>query len=52
MEKKNYTAPKVIRVKLVVKNAILAVCHSSTDLAPYTEPFTCQVTSGCYTTAP
>jgi hypothetical protein len=48
MEKKNYTAPKVIRVKLVVKNAILAVCHSSTNLTPYSAEFSCSVAIGCY----
>jgi len=52
MERKKYTAPKAIRVKLVVKNAILAVCHTSTNSTPNEEPyFNCVVVSTCYTQA-
>jgi len=49
MEKKYYTAPKVIRVKLVVKNAILAVCHSSTSTAPSEEPYFSCTLAACLT---
>lgn len=36
MNKKPYEAPKVKKVKLEVKNAILATCHSSPSMTPAT----------------
>jgi len=50
MEKRNYQKPEIVRVQLVVKNAILAVCHSSPlGLSPKEEPANnCQMTVGCY----
>lgn len=32
--KKNYEAPKVQKVQLVIKNAVLGVCHASPNLTP------------------
>jgi len=32
--KKSYAAPKVTRVSLVVKNAVLGTCHSSPVMTP------------------
>ena len=53
MSKKEYRAPEVRKVKLQVKNAILAVCHTSPEQAPrggmpgaYTTP--CNLTPGCF----
>lgn len=34
MQKKNYEAPKINRVKLEIKNSILSVCHSSPNMTP------------------
>lgn len=50
MKKKDYESPKITRVKLEVKNAILAVCHSSPNMAPGPpdEEDPCWVTIGCY----
>ncbi len=33
-QKKKYEAPKVSRVKLVVKEAVLGTCHASPVLTP------------------
>lgn len=38
MEKKIYSAPKVKRVDLAVKNAVLDTCHSSTTNAAAGNP--------------
>ena len=32
--KKIYLAPKVLKVQLVIKNAVLGVCHASPNLTP------------------
>jgi len=34
LTKKVYQAPRVVKVQLVVKNAILGVCHASPNLTP------------------
>jgi hypothetical protein len=34
MKKKRYEAPAIRKVRLVVENAVLAVCHSSPNLNP------------------
>lgn len=34
LTKKEYQAPKVTKIKLVVKNAILGTCHASPNLTP------------------
>ena len=34
MNKKNYEAPIVRKVKLEVKNAVLSVCHTTFDNTP------------------
>lgn len=33
-EKKIYQAPKIQRVQLVIKNAVLGTCHASPNLTP------------------
>lgn len=49
VEKKPYEAPAVTRVHLVIKNAVLAACHSSPNLAPKSAPdWNCKVATGCY----
>ncbi len=32
--KKNYQAPKIRKVQLVIKNAVLGTCHASPNLTP------------------
>ena len=51
--KKTYEAPEVRRVNLVVKNAVLAVCHTSPTLQPKNVPVPgpCAIITGCYTPA-
>ena len=46
-KKKSYHKPEVKRVKLMINNAILATCHSSTILTPYIEGSACTMTTGC-----
>jgi hypothetical protein len=47
--KKVYEAPAVRRVRLVVEDAVLAVCHSSTKSTPSSVPNGCQGNfGGCY----
>jgi len=50
MQKKDYTAPKITKVNLNLKNAILAVCHSSPlALSPKEAPVNdCRFATGCY----
>jgi len=49
MEKKTYQAPKVKRIRLVVKHAILADCHESPNLTPKIGAQTCSmVPTGCW----
>lgn len=50
MNKKQYTQPVVIKVKLASKNAILGFCHSSPNLFPKDSPTFCQFPlTGCTT---
>ena len=54
MSKIEYRAPEVRKVKLQVKNAILAVCHTSptqTPRGPGSLPGAtpCNITPGCFT---
>ncbi len=47
MNKKTYQAPAVKKVRLMVKNAILAVCHTS----PVNDPkgtSSCKLTPRCW----
>lgn len=46
-EKKHYEAPAVTRVRLTVKESILAVCNSSPDNTPKEGEFTCGTIPGC-----
>lgn len=49
MNKKSYQAPTITKVRLEVKNAILAVCHSSPNVTPREEPYNdCSMDPGCY----
>lgn len=51
---RHYEAPKVQKVRLVLKNAVLGTCHSSPTLTPRIEDpggglLTCsQVPTGCW----
>lgn len=46
MNKKQYTTPVVRKVKLESKNTILGFCHSSPNIFPKTQPFTCSEMQG------
>lgn len=46
MNKKQYTAPVVKKVKLESKNTILGFCHSSPNLFPRDAAFGCQDSQG------
>ena len=50
MNKKRYEAPAVKRVRLVVTNSILAVCHSSPNLTPRSQQggASCAIAIACY----
>ena len=49
MNKRTYTAPHVKRVKLEIKNAILAACNQSTSyMDPKIGPVPCSADVGCY----
>ncbi len=43
MNKKPYEAPIVKKVRLEVRNAVLAVCHSSPNLSPKVGAIACHV---------
>lgn len=45
MEKKPYEAPMVKKVRLEVKESVLAVCHTSQSLDPSYLPGGCQLIS-------
>jgi hypothetical protein len=49
--KKAYEAPEVRRVNLVVKSAVLAVCHTSPNMTAKNGAIDCAVITGCYTPA-
>jgi len=48
MNKKRYEAPAVKRVRLVIKNSVLAVCHSSPNTTPKDNGISCQISVACY----
>lgn len=49
MNKKSYRAPTVRKVRLVVKDAILAVCHVSPAMDPRGgESVPCEINPGCW----
>lgn len=49
MNKRTYAAPRIKRVKLEIKNAILAVCNQSpTIMDPKVGPVPCSAAVGCY----
>ena len=47
-DKKRYEAPAVKKVRLEVKESILAVCHSSADQTPQAGEIACSAATGCY----
>jgi hypothetical protein len=47
IQKKQYEPPTVKKVNLEIKNAVLALCHTSPDFTPSTTS-PCQLTPGCY----
>jgi len=47
MSKQRYEAPAVKRVRLVVKHAILGLCHTSPTNDPRSAT-PCTVTAGCH----
>jgi hypothetical protein len=53
MQKKRYQTPTITRVKLIVKNSILSVCHSSPQMTPG-PPITeaCTMVTTCFQTSP
>lgn len=51
MDKKQYCAPEVKRVRLDINSAVLAVCHSSTISDDALLPGGCR-TPNCYDGAP
>jgi hypothetical protein len=48
MNKKPYEAPIVKKVRLEVRNAVLAICYSSTNSSPKNDPFPCNAAQHCY----
>ena len=46
MNKKPYQKPTIQKVRLSIKDAILATCHSSPNLTPKDPD--CAVATGCY----
>jgi len=53
MEKKQYTAPVVRKVRLEIKNAVLATCNSSPLYMSPKDPVTgepCNLNPGCFNT--
>jgi hypothetical protein len=50
MSRKLYEAPAVKKVRLVISNAILSVCHTSSNSTPANDPLpSCHDNPGCYT---
>jgi hypothetical protein len=51
VDKKLYEAPAVKKVRLVVSNAILAVCNTSSNFTPKDDPTPgagCGMNPGCF----
>ncbi len=48
MNKKPYQAPEVKKVKLEVKESVLAFCHTSPEMTPGDSGPNC-ISSGCFT---
>jgi len=48
LTKHRYVAPTVTKVRLVVKESILATCNSSPDWSPRDGPVRCSSLAGCY----
>ena len=51
--KRTYEAPKLTKVRLVVANAVLAVCHSSPTMTPWAAPaYNCKLATACFESSP
>jgi hypothetical protein len=49
MKNKLYEAPAIKKVRLVVKNAVLAVCRTSSSATPANDPGPdCKINPGCF----
>jgi hypothetical protein len=48
MNKKSYQPPTVKKVRLVIKNSVLAVCHASPNMDPKSGAVGCSLTPGCW----
>ena len=46
--KTTYEPPIVNKVRLEIKNAVLANCHSSPNITPKSGTIQCSVSTGCY----
>jgi hypothetical protein len=52
MNKKTYEPPVVTKVRLEIKNSVLALCHSSTVGDSMDVPPGCRVNNTCFVGAP
>jgi hypothetical protein len=48
MDKKKYVSPKLIKVKMVMTESVLSVCHASPTNTPALGGRTCSVEQNCY----
>ncbi len=48
MDKKQYTPPKLNKVKLVIKSSILGTCHASPVMTPK-RIYGCNLETACWT---
>jgi hypothetical protein len=48
MDKKMYESPKLTKVRMVVTESVLSICHSSPLTTPATMGRTCSVELLCY----
>jgi len=47
MDKKKYESPKLTKVRMVVTESVLAICHSSPTQTPATGGRTCSIELNC-----
>jgi len=48
MDKKIYVSPKLTKVKMIMTESVLSVCHASPTTTPMIGPRTCSVELNCY----
>jgi hypothetical protein len=48
MNKKPYNAPKITRIKMVIQEAILGICHNSPGNTPAGWPRPCSMEQNCF----